>query len=376
MPEHDGGVPVRSYEVESDPPGLTVASGGSETTALVPQLGNGTAYRFRVVAIGDGGRSTPSEWSAAVTPAGPPRMELARLSRTVAQTPAAPGGEPGIMSGPELVLGFELEDVSTGDEPGSAAVTCTLDDEPPFACSSPVRLQNLPHGKHTLVVVAETAGGRAREEMSFEVDAMPPVARSPRVAALALEREHRLVWPPAPDEGSGVAGYDLRVRQAGLDGPFRTLRPPQLSGTTRRAELDLPPGTSTCISLQARDHTANVSAWSSERCVTRPVDDADLRAGPGWRRHSDPQRYGGGVLRASRRGAEIRASVGTTRKVTLLVGRCARCGRLRVAADGRPVRTVDLGQPGPGAVTVSLPRAAARQLTLTVLSDGRPVAAK
>ena len=69
---------------------------------------------------------------------------------------------------------------------------------------------------------------------------------------------------------SGIAGYDVRVRvsRAGAKpGPYTTV----VTGTTAGSrKVALQGGYRTCLSVRAHDRAGRVSAWTAERCYTRP----------------------------------------------------------------------------------------------------------
>jgi hypothetical protein len=71
-PSGNGAV-VTGYTVTAAPGGRTASVAGDATTATVDGLTNGTAYTFSVVATNVAGDSTPSQPSAAVTPAAVPQ---------------------------------------------------------------------------------------------------------------------------------------------------------------------------------------------------------------------------------------------------------------------------------------------------------------
>jgi hypothetical protein len=70
----DGGLPITGFTATADPGGATCTAGSLDTSCVVDDLTNGTAYSFTVVAtnaMGDGPSSDPS---VAVTPL-PPECE-------------------------------------------------------------------------------------------------------------------------------------------------------------------------------------------------------------------------------------------------------------------------------------------------------------
>ena len=46
-----------------------------------------------------------------------------------------------------------------------------------------------------------------------------------------------------------------------------------------------------CVQVQTRDLSGNASAWSSQMCTVRPLDDRNLSASSGWTRKASSKYY-------------------------------------------------------------------------------------
>jgi hypothetical protein len=100
-PADNGGSPVTSYTVTSDPGGVTaMTANGSTTSVLVSGLTNGTSYSFTVQATNANGSGPVSATSNTVVPSttpGAPEGVTANPGdgdATIAWTPASSGGSP------------------------------------------------------------------------------------------------------------------------------------------------------------------------------------------------------------------------------------------------------------------------------------------
>lgn len=144
------------------------------------------------------------------------------------------------------------------------------------------------------------------------------------------------------------------------------------------------PGRTYCFSVRARDRAENLSGWSSESCVTTPLDDRALKMTSGrWTRLTDRYSLDGTVSRTSTHGATLSLGESRGRQVGLVMTTCTGCGRVGVYVGGRLVTTVATYSRGTarrklvgvwstggreGAVTVRL-----RQKGRTMIVDGLAV---
>jgi hypothetical protein len=117
-PGTDGGAPITSYKVTSNPGGLTSTVSGTTLGTTVSGLTAGTSYTFTVVAtnaIGPGSVSQPSNSIVAVTVPGVPTSVVATASGGSAilkwLAPASNGGSP--------VTGYVVTPYANGVTPGT-----------------------------------------------------------------------------------------------------------------------------------------------------------------------------------------------------------------------------------------------------------------
>jgi hypothetical protein len=95
---------------------------------------------------------------------------------------------------------------------------------------------------------------------------------APRVTVTgSLHRDKAWMAWAGTDDASGIASYDVRVHTVKTGKPFGpwTRLATKTSATTDRVKLA--PGTTTCISVRARDRAGHLGAWSAPSCVSRPA---------------------------------------------------------------------------------------------------------
>jgi Domain of unknown function DUF11 len=176
----------------------------------------------------------------------------------------------------------------------------------------------------------------------------------------------------AEDAGSGVARYDVRVREGFSTralGSYRTW----LAGTSkRRATFTGRAGATYCFSVRATDWDGNTSAWTADRCTSVLLPASASRRAGAW----VPSGPDGG-LRTRDAGSTLDFGGLVARRVVLsaLVGPAY--GVLRVSWDGRTVRTVSLESRSRSKrlfTLVGFSSVRRGRLVLTVVSDRRTVA--
>ncbi len=172
--------------------------------------------------------------------------------------------------------------------------------------------------------------------------------------------------------GSGIARYDVRYRSASLStdfGPFVTW----LAATRKQtATFAGKPGTTYCFSVRATDFDGNVSPWADERCTSVLLPTVDLQHTSSWRKSGEK-----GGLRTRVTGATLTVGSVLARRLVLAAVVGPGYGTLRVAWNGRLLRTIDLESRSRARQLLPLADlGAARRgtLVLTVLSSRRTVA--
>jgi hypothetical protein len=174
-------------------------------------------------------------------------------------------------------------------------------------------------------------------------DPAPPVVRIVAPThRFRLDTALRFAYT-ADDPGSGVAGYDVRYRQARWNGSFGDyLRPAAWQTTSATAvRLTGTPGHDYCFAVRAHDGAGNVSSWTADRCVAVPLDDRALAARTtGWTRAGTAAAYLGTVTRTWVRGARLRLAQAHATGIALVVATCPTCGRVGIVLNGVLWRTV------------------------------------
>ena len=146
-------------------------------------------------------------------------------------------------------------------------------------------------------------------------------------------RTFTVAWQGDDEEGSGVASYDLDVRQRGPGQDWRSL---VRGGRAAQARFRGESGSSYEFRVAAKDRAANKGAFATDQVIV-PIDDRDrrlMRFSHGWRRLERQGAWGRFVVRSRGPGASARVRFQGTR-VALIGRRLPRGGRLRLTIDGR-----------------------------------------
>ncbi|POM27037.1 Chitinase A1 precursor [Actinomadura rubteroloni] len=195
-PADNGGSPITSYRLTVSPGGTVVTTSGTETTAHVAGLTNGTLYKFTVVAVNALGVS-PSVTSGSVVPQPPPGQPD--------QVTAIPGdGQVRVMwEEPASVSPITSYEVTAS--PGGQKVTVEGTEQEALFTG----LTNDTAYTFTVVAINEMGAG-APSEPSTPVT---PTALAPAptgVTAVAGDRQTTVSWTAPSDNGSGsVLSYTV-----------------------------------------------------------------------------------------------------------------------------------------------------------------------
>lgn len=184
--------------------------------------------------------------------------------------------------------------------------------------------------------------------VTIAVDATPPVVTVPPPPPNPVPTPVPVTPPPvkfcysADDQQSGIAGYDVRYREADWQHAFRNfVYPPGWQHTMQTCEsLTGKPGHEYCFSMRAHNHAGEASAWSHQWCRALIVDDRQLTATASWSRATGSQYYLHTVTTASKKGSVIELTGAHVHRVGLLVTRCPSCGKV-VVVIGHQHFTVD-----------------------------------
>lgn len=203
-----------------------------------------------------------------------------------------------------------------------------------------------------------------------------PVMRGPAERGTTATRT-RFTWFGGYSS-SAVVGYDVRWRRAPYDGTYGPWARP--AGWQRTpvtgVPLGLRAGTTSCVSVRARNKAGQLSAWTSQRCTARALDDSRLARSAGWTAKSGRSGYAGGTyLTTTTKGATVTRTGARVRRVGIVATTCRSCGKVAVLLDGRRVGTVDLAGPRRTSTVLMLPAVRRQQATVTlrVRSSGQRV---
>ncbi|MFI6716424.1 choice-of-anchor D domain-containing protein [Kribbella sp. NPDC050470] len=245
------------------------------------------------------------------------------------------------VTGPSPAIAFDTSGLESG-----SAITCQIDEGTPVTCASPYRPTGLTTGPHTLRVIAQEPHGQTfngRKVMAaraFTVDAIAPAVRLVTPTFAATVASSATVTYLANDS-SGVATYDVRYRAASSSGAFGNYVYPKTGTALRSYVLPLTGGYEYCVSVRARDRVGNTSAWTAERCFSRPMDDRSLSAGTGWVRGTGAGLYYSTATSTTKYGASLTRTV-KMKRAYLLATKCSTCGVVAVYLGTRYLTTINL----------------------------------
>ena len=258
------------------------------------------------------------------------------------------------------------------------AYACRVDNAAASSCTSPLTLHNLADGTHTLSVQAHSGSTTTPwAQTSFVTDAVAPSVTVAVPAPFSLGSSLTFNWS-ATDARSGVASYDVRYRTAPLRSGFGGYQQPAaLQGTTNpRATITASAGSTTCVSIRARDRVGNVSGWTPDVCQAVVSDDRALAAKGSWYRGVGTGFVAGTFSSSSKAGASLTLSGVRADRVAVVATTCPSCGKVTVAFPGMTATTINLASSTTGQVVVMLPKlrtVSVGALHLTVASTGKPV---
>ncbi|ONI78427.1 hypothetical protein BWI15_00695 [Kribbella sp. ALI-6-A] len=240
------------------------------------------------------------------------------------------------VNGPNVSIPFTTTGMAT-----PLTVTCQLDGGPATACTSPYTKTGVAGGAHVLQVKAVEPGGRATVAVrSFTVDAVAPAVRFTS-GAFELTKAASVSLAYAATDSSGVGSYDVRYRTATYLANFGGYVNAASATKATSITLNVAAGNEYCVSVRARDVFGTVSAWSAERCFSRPMDDRALTATAGWSRGANGVYYLGTVTSSGANGASLTRTV-QAKRLYLIATRCGSCGSVQVYYGGRSAGTINL----------------------------------
>lgn len=234
---------------------------------------------------------------------------------------------------------------------GTGATTdCTVDNAAPIACTDHVTLTGLATGTHRLLVRTgvQAATPTSVVAATWTVDTAAPVltivtpGRNIGQTNITASVQYR-----ATDAGAGVANYDVRYRRAPDNGGYTSYTSATDMLATRNLSRGVRsnPGQEYCFSVRVRDKLGNLSQWSIDHCADNALDDRSLTASTGWKRLYESANYYNTMTRTSTAGATLSLASVQTRRVTLVVTKCASCGRVDVYLAGVRIGSVSTYSP-------------------------------
>jgi hypothetical protein len=197
-PLDDGGSPVTSYTVTSNPGGITAS--GTTTSITVAGLTNGVSYTFTVVALNANGSSQPSAPSNAVTP-------------RPATVPGAPPAPVASARNQGALVNVSPPQVDGGSPVVSYTVTSNPDGITAIGTSSPVTMTGLTNDtNYTFTAVATNAVGDSQPS--------PASAAITPSASLAPANDNFANAQAISGDSGSVVGTNVNATtEAGEPGP-------------------------------------------------------------------------------------------------------------------------------------------------------------
>ena len=236
---------------------------------------------------------------------------------------------------------------STDPDDAAAALTyhCSLDSKAVACGAAPSWAVG--QGAHTLTVTATDPVGNSSPPVSYAwtVDSIAPTASlSSPTTLFTLGTTATVSWS-GKDVGSGVSGYDVRVRGASYyTGWGAWVQPSSWTGTTATSVTvsGLTNGRTYCYEVRAHDAFGNVSPWSADRCVSKLLDDPDLVHGAGWVQMHSWGFYQSTISGATKQNADLTRPWSQLDRLAVLVTKCASCGSLGVYVGSTQIATINL----------------------------------
>ncbi|TCM46873.1 WD40 repeat protein [Kribbella sp. VKM Ac-2568] len=238
--------------------------------------------------------------------------------------------------GPNLSVPFDTTGLA------NPYVSCEFDGVKTAPCpASPFQKAGVAAGTHVLRVWAVEAGGRGTEAVRWlTVDTAVPSVRitGPTFDVTKLATA-RVTY--SGTDNSGIGSYDVRWRIASTAanfGAYATIK----SGTTASSvAIGVAAGYEYCVSVRARDIAGNLSAWTADKCFSRPSDDRRMGAAKGWVRAAHPAYYLGTATVTKAKSISVSQGV-QAKRLFLIATKCVTCGSLNVYYNGKYVGVVNL----------------------------------
>ena len=257
-PSSDGGYAITGYTVTSSPGGLIGSSSGSQSTATVSGLTDGTPYTFTVTATNSIGTGSSSSPSTPVTPIGRPGAPTG--------VTAAPGNANALVTwNAPAANGSPITSYTvTPYISGTAQSPTTLNGSPP---ATSVTITNLTNGTpYTFQVTATNSVGTGSAGSTVGSVTPATIPTPPTsVSASAGNATATVTWqPPTSDGGSAITAYTVTPYAAGTPGTAQTV-----NGSTLNATFNgLSNGVSYVFKVVATNAVGNSDPPAASNAVT------------------------------------------------------------------------------------------------------------
>lgn len=196
-------------------------------------------------------------------------------------------------------------------------------------------------------------------------DTTAPTLAVPAIAPATASSKASVRWSAADPGGSGVAHYQVRLKDARFGKALGHWgNPKTLSKTVRHAKLSA--GEQWCAQVRAVDRAGNISGWSSARCTTRYVDDRRLHRTGHWHRAHTKSAYAHTTSVAKHKHRMLSTGKVRARSIGVLLHRA---GTVQVRIGHHKVGTVS----GSGLLWLHLPHARHGAVRLRTVSHHKVV---
>lgn len=236
----------------------------------------------------------------------------------------------------------------TGSDPAGFpnSFKCSLDGAVATTCGGSVGYGPLTDGVHHFVVTNQTADLRSSNvaSVSWTVDGTAPSLTAPTLDPVTLRQGLPVTWTGS-DQHSGIDHYDAAYWLAHADGTTVDWTQPAAWKELASPSVVLPnlsPGDTICLSVRARDHVGNASAWTVPACTSRPFDDRALRASSGWRRANGSSYWLGTVTKTTSSAKSLKRAGVSTESVGIIGDTCASCGTVELKVGSTTIGEIDL----------------------------------
>jgi len=320
-----GGSPVPAYPFGTDGESISWAS---RTLLLVTRRTDTGSSTLQQIPVNDGRPYVNAQLFD------PPAGEV--VESAIWQGPRLTIPPTAAVVGPNLSVPFDITGLN------SPYVSCEFDGVKTAPCPpSPFQKTGVAAGIHVLRIWGVENGGRGSEAVRWlTVDSTAPTARITGPTYDVTKAATASVTYSGSDD-TGIASYDVRWRIASTAGNFGGYAPVKSGTTATSVTIGVAAGYEYCLSVRARDVAGNLSAWTADKCFSRPSDDRLMGAAKGWVRASNRAYYLGTATATTAKAISVSRSV-QAKRLFLIATKCVTCGGLNVYYNGKYVGAVNL----------------------------------